>query len=162
MIWACIETRIIICRQESFVGVGKKKAMKAKEEVVGLHQERLVKRHDCRGGNAWLVSIGVSQKKHRSHIKVRMDAEKEEEEYFWLRMNSGHQFQLFWGKKNINTIRSNYIVLHSQTSCCHCIIYVSLHWTILKYTRIINELSRVQYVKTELFIRIFSCIRNPN
>ncbi len=54
MVWACIEKKRIIRRQESDcdVGAGGKKEKKTKTEVVGQHQERLVGQIFFRGGSA--------------------------------------------------------------------------------------------------------------
>ena len=52
MVWACIENRIRICRQESDGdgGAGEKKERKTKAEVDGYHRERLVGERIIRGG----------------------------------------------------------------------------------------------------------------
>ena len=54
MVWPCIEKRRRICRQKSDGdgGAGEKKERKAKAEVVGQHQERLVGEGIVKGGHA--------------------------------------------------------------------------------------------------------------
>ena len=80
MVWACIEKRRRIRRQESDGdgGAGENKERKTEVEVVGYHQERLDGERIVREGSARPSSMEASHKNHRPHIKVGKDAEEED------------------------------------------------------------------------------------
>ena len=80
MVWACIEKRRRIRRQESDGdgGAGEKKERKTKAAVVGLHQERLLGERIGTGGRARQGETEASHKTHRHHIKVGKVEDEEE------------------------------------------------------------------------------------
>ena len=87
MVWACIEKRRRICRQESDGdgGAGEKKERKTKAEVPGLHQERLVGERIGRGGCARPGEMEASHKTHRPHIGLQVGKYEDEEEDSWIK-----------------------------------------------------------------------------
>ena len=89
MVWACIEKRRRIRRQETDGdgGAVEKKERKTKAEVDGYHRERLVGQRIDRGGHARPCEMEESHKTHQPHIKVGKDAEEGEEYALTLNKN---------------------------------------------------------------------------
>ena len=78
MVWACIEKRRRIRRQESDGdgGAGERRRGRPKRMWLDNIKNDLSERELSRVGSARPSSMEVSHKKHRPHIKVGKDAEE--------------------------------------------------------------------------------------